>query len=71
MELDQLRPEFFEQVMNLRKKILTRCKPKTLNGVQLNGEMFISLTKNYLAAINDGAVPNIENAWSYLCKNEC
>ena len=58
MELDQLRPEFFEQVM-------------TLNGVQLNGEMFISLTKNYLSAINDGAVPNIENAWSYLCKNEC
>ena len=33
--------------------------------------MFISLTKNYLTAINDGAVPNIENAWSYLCKNEC
>ena len=33
--------------------------------------MFISLTKNYLNAINEGAVPNIENAWSYLCKNEC
>lgn len=71
MELDQLRPEFFQQVMSLRKRILTRCKPKTLNGVLLNGEMFVSLTKNYLTAINQGAVPNIENAWSYLCKNEC
>ena len=36
MELDQLRPEFFEQVMNLRKKVLTRMKPKRLNGKVLN-----------------------------------
>lgn len=57
--------------MNLRKKILTRMKPKTLNGKELNGEMFISLIKSYLSAINGGAVPNIENAWNYLCKDEC
>ena len=24
-----------------------------------------------MRAINDGAIPNIENAWSYICKNEC
>ena len=57
--------------MGFRKKVLTRCKAKTLNGKELNGEMFVSLTKSYLQAINQGAVPNIENAWSYLCKNEC
>ena len=33
--------------------------------------MFITLMRSYLTAINDGAVPNIENAWSYVCKNEC
>jgi len=33
--------------------------------------MFTSLIQNYVKAINDGAVPNIENAWSYICKNEC
>jgi hypothetical protein len=46
-------------------------KPKALNGKELNGEMFISLIKSYLSAINGGAVPNIENAWNYLCKDEC
>ena len=33
--------------------------------------MFTSLMQNYVKAINEGAVPNIENAWSYICKNEC
>ena len=46
-------------------------KPKMLNNKLLNGEMFVSLIKSYLAAINNGAVPNIENAWNYLCKDEC
>ena len=33
--------------------------------------MFCGLIKTYVQSINDGAVPNIENAWSYICKNEC
>jgi len=57
--------------MFLRKRILTQCKPKTLNGKLLNGSMFVLLARSYLSAINDGAVPNIEDAWGYLCKNEC
>lgn len=71
MELDQLRPEFFEQVMNFRKRILNKLKPKMLNGKLLNGEMLINLMNNYIAAINNGAIPNIENAWNYICKDEC
>lgn len=71
MELDDLRPEFFEQVLQLRKKILNRIKPKTLNGKQLNGEMVMTLCDSYVRAINNGAVPNIENAWTYVCKDEC
>jgi hypothetical protein len=31
-DLEKLRPEFGEQVLNLRKKVLTRVKPKCLNG---------------------------------------
>lgn len=57
--------------MGFRKRILTHCKPKTMNGKTLNGEMYIALVKNYINSINDGAVPNIENAWSYVCKDEC
>ena len=27
--------------------------------------------KSYICSINNGAVPNIESAWTYVCKNEC
>ncbi len=71
LELDSLRPEFLQQVMNLRKRILTQCKAKRVNGRELSGEMFIGLARSYLQAINQGGVPNIENAWKYVCRSEC
>lgn len=71
MDLNDLRPEFTEQVMTLRKKVLNRIKPKMMHGKKLNGDMLLNLTRNYVDAINKGAVPNIETAWSYICKGEC
>jgi hypothetical protein len=57
--------------MSLRKKVINRIKGKTLNGKKLNGIMLYNLALSYVDAINKGAVPNIESAWSYICKNEC
>jgi hypothetical protein len=71
LDLSQLRPEFSEQVNNLRKLVLKQIKPKMLNGKLLNGEMFCNMIKSYIEAINQGAVPVIENAWGFMCKNEC
>lgn len=31
MELDELRAEFVEQVMHLRRKVINKVKPKTIN----------------------------------------
>lgn len=33
--------------------------------------MLAHLSQIYVAAINDGAIPNIENAWTYICQTEC
>ena len=55
----------------MRKRVLNRIKPKMINNRTLNGEMYVNLMKSYVGAINNGAVPNIENAWTYICKNEC
>lgn len=33
--------------------------------------MMATLAESYVTSINNGAVPNIENAWSYICKSEC
>jgi len=69
--LEEMRPEFVDQVMQLRRKVINRIKPKLMHDRKLNGEMLFNLALSYVDAINKGAVPNIETAWSYICKNEC
>jgi hypothetical protein len=71
LDFDKLRPEFFEQVINLRKRVLNRIKPKQLNDKNLSGAMYIDLIRSYALAINNGAVPAIDTAWTYICNNEC
>lgn len=68
MGFEDLRPEFTDQVIKLRKAILNGIKPKTFHNQKLNGEMYLSMLSSYVTAINNGAVPNIENAWSYMCR---
>jgi hypothetical protein len=68
MELEELRPEFVQEVMNLRSKVLHRVKPKTLNNKALTGEMLAILADSYLQAMNNGVVPNIDSSWSYICR---
>jgi hypothetical protein len=42
-----------------------------LNGKKLTGPMLANLAHAYVVSINNGAVPNIETAWQYICKSEC
>jgi len=42
-----------------------------MDGKVLNGQMYAGLIKAYIDSINNGSVPNIESAWSYVCKSEC
>ena len=71
MDETKFRPEFVNEVIMLRKKVTHSVKPKTLNGKLLTPSMYLTLAQNYVDAINKGAVPNIENAWHYICQNEC
>lgn len=71
LDMDELRPEFVDQVMNLRRKVLGRIKPKLFKGKELDGKMYLCMLNSYLSSINSGAIPNIENAWSYMCQEKC
>jgi len=42
-------------------------RPKTLHGNELSGVMLAGIAQSYVDAINEGAIPNIENAWTYIC----
>jgi hypothetical protein len=67
-ELGELRSEFVEQVKTLRERVLQKVKVKTINGHAINGLEWITLVELYVEAINTGAVPSIQSAWTYLCK---
>jgi hypothetical protein len=69
MSLEDLRPEFVEQFMQLRRKVIQRIRPKLMHGKKLSGDMLFNLAGSYVEAINRGVVPNIETAWSYICKS--
>ena len=45
-------------------------RPKTMNGKNLSGELYVGLMNSYVKAINEGCVPNIENAWTYICREQ-
>ncbi|EGR31286.1 hypothetical protein IMG5_114150 [Ichthyophthirius multifiliis] len=70
MQNEDLRPEFVEQIGQLRQRIFKKIKPKMLNGKHLNGFQLVEICKAYIQAINKGGVPNIESAWNYMCKSE-
>ena len=70
MDVTKLRKEFIEQVNYLRKVVLNSITPKKLNGQELSGEMFINLLSSYVNMINEGAVPIIQTAWTYMRQNQ-
>ena len=41
---------------------------KTIKGHEMNGSEWLTLVQLYVDAINTGAVPSIQSAWTYLCK---
>jgi len=67
MRLEELWTDFVEQVTQLWRKVLNKVRPKMMNGMKLNGSMIFDLIESYTDAINKGAVPNIQNAWIYIC----
>jgi hypothetical protein len=43
MELSDLRADFVEQILLLRRKVLNKVKPKVLNGRKLTGSMMATM----------------------------
>lgn len=64
-----LRPQFVNQVKFIRNKVYTNVRPKKINGQSLNGNLLVTLCKGYMETINKGHVPNVENAWFYVCRS--
>eukprot|EP00455_Lapot_gusevi_P023577 TRINITY_DN2447_c0_g2_i2.p1 TRINITY_DN2447_c0_g2~~TRINITY_DN2447_c0_g2_i2.p1 ORF type:complete len:642 (+),score=172.85 TRINITY_DN2447_c0_g2_i2:40-1965(+) len=71
LSLDQLRPEYLEQIDDLRSLIFHGTQLKKLYGAALTGPMLVELTQQYVDAINHGGVPTIATAWESVSAMEC
>lgn len=67
LELDQLRPEFTEQVLEFRKMIAANIKTKKIKGKEMSAGLMVELIKVYLSEINNKKVPEIQTGWKYVC----
>jgi hypothetical protein len=68
--IEDLRPEFVQQSVSLRNKIINGMIPKKINGSLIDGATWMELAQQYVNAINDGTVPSIESSWTYICKQK-
>jgi hypothetical protein len=53
----------------MRKKVLNNLAVKKFYGRVIDGDIFCQIVEKYVGVINQGAVPQIENIWSYISKN--
>jgi len=67
----QLRPEFLSGLQDLTRAIFQRAQPKRVGSMTLTGPLLAGLTKAYVDAINNGAVPCISTAWQGVAESEC
>lgn len=65
--MEKLRPEFVSQSLHLRELLFSKSRPKKMHNSEINGHILCGLAHEYVRAINGGAVPNIESAWTYVC----
>lgn len=66
----QVRPEFVKQIRKAKDKIFKEVRPKLIGGKIINGSMLLETAEAYVKAVNTGRVPNVENAWTYVCHQE-
>lgn len=67
----ELRSCFMEQVLSIREHVLSHAAPKSIDGHEMNGKLFIKMCDAYTKAINRGAAPAIRNTWLLLSESQC
>jgi hypothetical protein len=68
--LENLKPNFRVEFMNLKSKIYQHAQPKKINGQKLNGLSLANLLVEFVNSINSGSVPNISNAWDNVINED-
>lgn len=65
-----LKPEFVQQIDELKNFILNQIAVKTVGDIGLTGTDYLSVIDKYIEAINQGAVPRIEDSWAAVVESQ-
>ena len=64
-------PHCLTQIEDLRTRVVTNARPKTLYGRPLTGAMLARLACEYCRAMNDNQTPTIRSAWDRVADQQC
>ncbi|XP_060587123.1 guanylate-binding protein 1-like [Ruditapes philippinarum] len=70
LRLCELSPKFKEVTTRFVSYIYSIQPKKLLTSKPINGQMFTTLVDCYIKSINDGAVPDVDDAFTVVSKNE-
>jgi hypothetical protein len=69
-DTDLLKPEFVRQIEELKNFILNQIQVKSIGDIMLSGGDYIQVVVKYIEAINEGAIPKIEDSWAAVIENQ-
>ena len=70
LPVEELRPEFLNQMNKLVKKIFDNIRPKSVNGGFMNGPVFLNLIKMYINSLNNDNLPDINTSWKIVIDSQ-
>lgn len=65
-----MKPEFRNQIKDLRNFIFNQIAPKMIGEISLSGTDYVAVVSRYVEAINSGAIPKIEDSWTVVVESQ-
>lgn len=62
---------FRDKADAIYKHLTSKVKPMGLNGIVFDGTLLTAYIDNLVNQINEGALPNIEPVYIYICRTKC
>jgi len=66
MEDSELKPQFMDAMRSFRARLFSTLAPKRAGTHVLSGPDLAAMMQRFVAAINDGAVPNVQDSWQQV-----
>jgi len=70
IRFDQLKPNFRNEFLNLKKKVYEESKIKRIGNKKINGPILVNLLVQFINSLNSKIIPNINTAIENIILNE-